>query len=268
MNSQIEKNNYIISNSEKSMNILRSQTLKQEIVHKSSKNVSSVNKIEEKKSNKSTNSITDPENELELYMEIKKITIKNELVGYYFYFTKVNEKTDNNLSYTTQKYKSRDRNILTKYKKYQCKFINSEEDYFNMENNDVSNSFIIKPPNSQDKNDIKKLGKKERRQSLEKRVKVSFKEKEKDFKNNYLFINKNEQKNNEAIIVTEEFIPKFTSHFAININTFGFYKVNEEDKIDIDYLEILKQEANIKITEFKTQLKTLKKKKSESSSDD
>jgi len=265
-NSQIEKNNFLISNSEKSMNILRSKTLKQEIGHKSSKDVSKFNKIEEKKTNKSINTITSPEDEIDLYMEIKKIIIKNELVGYYFYFTKVNENTDNNLSYTTQKYKSRDRNNLTKYKKYQCKFIN-EEDRFSVINSDFSNSFVIKPPNNKDKNDIKKLGKKERRQSLEKRLKVSFKEEEKNFMNNCLFINKNEQKNSEPVIVTEEFVPKFTSYFAINVKNLGFFKVNEEDNINDNYLEILKEEAFSKINEFKKKYKTLKK-KSESSSDD
>ena len=267
-NSQIEKNNYLILNSEKSMNFLRKKTFSQEIVNKSSKNASNANKLEEKKSNKSTNSIINPEDELELYMEIKKIIIKNSLIGYYFYFTKVNENTDNNLSYTTQNYKSKDRNNLTKYKKYQCTFISNEDDLFNMNINDISNSFIIKPPNSQDKNEIKKLNKKERRQSMEKRLKVSFKEKEKDVMNNYLFINKNEQKNSGPVIVTEEFIPKFSSHFAINMNNLGFYKVNEEDNIDINYLEILKTEANNKINEFKKKIKSLKKKKSESSSDD
>ena len=267
INFHIEKNNVLIANSEKSVNILRSKTIKQEIDHKSSKTVSNLYKIEEKKSNKSTNSITNPEEELELYMEIKKIIIKNELIGYYFYFTKANENIDNNLSYTTQNYKFKDRNNLTKYKKYQCKFINRDEDIFDMNNNDFSNSFVIKPPNPQDKNDIKKLGKRERRQSLEKRLKVSFKEEEKDFMNNYLFINKNEKKNSEPVIVTEEYIPKFTSHFTINTNDFGFFKVNEEDNIDINFLEVLKKEANSKITEFKKQIKTSKK-KSESSSDD
>ena len=268
INSQIEKNNLLIATSEKSMNISRSKTLRQEIDHKSSKNISNLNKIEEeKKSNKSINTITNTEDELELYMEIKKIILKNELVGYYFYFTKVIENTENNLSYTTQNYKFKDRNNLTKYKKYQCKFISSEEDKFNMNENSIFNSFIIKPPNAKDKNDIKKLEKRERRQSLEKRIKVSFKEVEKEFMSNCLFINKNEQKNSEDVIVTEEFVPKFTSHFAINVNNLGFFKVNEEDNVDINYLEILEKEAYNKINEFKKQLKTLKK-KSESSSDD
>jgi len=83
------------------------------------------------------------------------------LVGYYFNITKVNENINNNLSYITQKYKSRDRNNLTKYKKCQCKFI-SEEDRFSVNNNNNNNSFAIKPPNNKNKNYIKKLGHKEK----------------------------------------------------------------------------------------------------------
>ena len=103
-------------------------------------------------------------------------------------------------------------------------------------------------------------------------LKVSFKEEEKDLMNNYSFYVKKELKNSgiEPVIVTEEFIPKFTSHFAININNLGFFKVNEDDKdnnIDLNYLEILKKEANNKINEFKRKMKSLKK-KSESSSDE
>ena len=58
-------------------------------------------------------------------MEIKKIILQNELLGYYFFFTKIKSKNYNNMSYTIQKNETFEiKNDLTKIKlkKYQCRF--------------------------------------------------------------------------------------------------------------------------------------------------
>ena len=209
--------------------------------------------------------------EIDLYMEIKKIIIKQELLGYYFYFNKINKNNRINMQYIIQKNEINDsNNNLIQIKKYQCEFKSyytnndKEEEKVTIKNKQVSNSLIMKPT----KIDYKNLKKKERKGSLDKISKVSFKEKgNRVVKINPLLVEKNKIQDNKNISnsVNGEYIPSFTSYFSLDINNLFFIKINENDE-PTNYLEILKKEANDKIKEYEEQ--KLLSKESETSSNE
>ena len=203
------------------------------------------------------------EKEIDLYMEIDKIIVKQELLGYYFYFTKPTKKNLNNMSYIIPNYKKRERkNNFINVRKYQCKFKeidnNSEEYIFDSDKNSMNCSLIVKPNKYIKKND----------KYNNKSPKASFKENEED-KNSSNFSSfickKNEisdeilesikpdNRNNEGVI-TGEFVPKFSTHFSINIDRLTYFQLNEEEKSK-NYEEYLRKEANDKILEYQRQIK-------------
>ena len=105
--------------------------------------------------------------EIDLYMEIKKIIIKQELLGYYFYFNKINKNNRINMQYIIQKNEINDsNNNLIQIKKYQCEFKSyytnndKEEEKVTIKNKQVSNSLIMKPT----KIDYKNLKKKKEKE--------------------------------------------------------------------------------------------------------
>ena len=215
--------------------------------------------------------------EKNLYMQIEKIIINQEFLGYYFYFSKRNNKNNHyNLSYIHEKNEIKDKNNnIIKVKKYQCIFKNQESNIFDLNKIDFKNdsmfsSAIVKPSNKKYKEKKEKI-KYKRKGSHEKIQQVSFKEvKQTNPINNCSFINfkkdglnlnellKDDNNNDNDIIITGDFIPECLTHFVIDLNNASFYQVDlEENKIN--YLEILKKEANDKINAYQKQLKLISK---------
>ena len=105
-------------------NITKKKTDNKNYYHKKSQNNIKCSKSGIFGANKTENS-DEIEIEIDVLMEIKKIILQNELLGYYFFFTKVKSKNYNNMSYTIQKNETFEiKNDLTKIKlkKYQCRF--------------------------------------------------------------------------------------------------------------------------------------------------
>jgi hypothetical protein len=104
------------------------------------------------------------DNGMELYMESRKIILDNELLGYYFYFSKIYNFENNNcyLNYKSVENNDSDEDIkIKKSKKYQCLF------------KSIENEKIFPKV-------IKNLKEKSKRNSLEKMIKrAKFKEEDK-----------------------------------------------------------------------------------------
>ena len=204
--------------------------------------------------------------ELELYMEIKKIIIKKELLGFYFFFTKIKEDNFNNMSYILKKSEIlNEKYNLTKFKKYQCKFV-SPEFYNNVQKNKINDMFcslIIKPSEYSDKSEISDVSKRGRRKSLDKRLKVSFKEEKKISSNDYSFIYKDTfvdsnrlENENDVFTIRGDFVPKFTSHFSLNVNNMSYVKIIGKND-SMNYLKSLEKEAINKKKAFLEQISSL-----------
>ena len=211
-----------------------------------------------------------PEPEKDIFMEIKKITINKEILGYYFYFSKIRDKYYNNMSYDFINPEINDKNnYLIKLKKYKCIFmqknniLRDEKFYFFSDLNDKNsenNSLIIKSP----ENNINKIRKKS---SLEHSRKVSFQKEENKQTNNTSSliskkiedININELLDEEnGISISDDYIPEYKSYFTIDLNNMYFIQVNADNKNN-EYLDILKNEATEKIKEYQEQLKLISK---------
>ena len=205
--------------------------------------------------------------EIDVFMEIKHIMINKELLGYFFYFTKVKNKNYNNMTYVIQKNETFGvKNDITKLKlkKYQCKFVNAnhiKEDKFRSGKNQLFSSFIEKSPDINIKNDKSCLRKKTKKRSLEQKSSVSFTE-NKNLLNIYSIIrNKNSLKKSNAtnddtdtVLLSGDFVPEFSCHFSLNLSNLSFIKeTNEENKIN--YLEQLQKEAHEKINKYEKLIK-------------
>ena len=216
--------------------------------------------------------------EIDLYMDIKKIIIKNELLGYYFYFTKLYNKNNVNINYVLEKNEMNDNSPsnLIQIKKYQCQF--KSKDYLEENttpknlsinnNNQMFNSLVIKP-NKNELSNNKVMRRKERKKSLDKSSKVAFKNSENNFMNNYynMISNNNMQESNgNQDVVDGNYVPKFESYFCLDIKSQSFVKKYETD--ESNYLETLKKEANNKIKVYEDQLKLLSKEEETSESEE
>ena len=231
-------------------------------------NVFNQNKIENYKNNNDL--------EIELYMEIEKIILKKELLGYYFYFFKIHKKNYNNMSYVIQKYKTNDKkNFITNLKKYQCKFKISEsyneQSSIYKNKNQMFTSLIVKNTKfikNENKNNF--FFNKAKTRNLEQ--KVLFKEETEEEKNsinsNSFIFNNNELTNildisqieipNDTDTISGEFIPELSSHFSLNVERLSFIK-NDEENEEPNYIEYLKKEALNKIKKFQEQFKLFDK---------
>ena len=219
------------------------------------------------KSKKNTSSENDNnDNEIDLYMEIEKVMLKQELKGYYFYFTKLNKQNYQNINYTMERSVNNSGTNLIKVKKYQCLFDSNESNNYthakNLRNkinqNQMFQSLIMYPSNIR----INNLRKKERKKSIDKNSKVSFKEEEDYLLNNYSTLkakNWDTKIDDNSNIITGDFVPNFTIHFSINLKNLTFVKIRENEQ-PINYVEILKKESNNKIRIYQEKLKYLTKK--------
>ena len=227
--------------------------------------------IEKKKTITNKNDI---DIELNLFMEIQKIIIKDKLIGYYFFFSKIRNKTYNNMSYQLKKNEKTDsNNYLLKVKKYQCKFrtligtniinFNKYQSKDENSNNNVKNIFcslIINPTKVKDKlkKELNNFRKKERKKSLDKNSKVTFKQVEDNSPiNNCSYTNKYFPGENDSTI-TGEFIPTYSTDFTIDIKNMSFYQVNKYNN-QLEYLDFLKREAINKVNKYKELLKVISK---------
>ena len=241
-------------------NITKKKTDNKNYYHKKSQNSIKCSKSKIFRANKSENS---DDVEIDVLMEIKKIILQNELLGYCFFFTKVKSKSYSNMSYTIQKNETFEiKNDLTKIKlkKYQCRFkpkgsTNIDEEKFSSGKNQLFGSFVIKYP---EKNFFKKNG---HRKSLDKNPSISTKEKK--LLNDYSLMLKNNESNKlydsdneDSSMIDGNFIPEYTSNFSLNLKNLSFHKIKEKKK-DLKYVELLKQEAEKKINTYQEQLKTL-----------
>ena len=215
------------------------------------------------------------EKEIELYMEIDKIIVKQELLGYYFYFSKLPKKNLNNMSYIIPKSKTKESKI-TNLRKYQCKFKeinnNFEEYKFSSDKSSMYCSLIVKPNKFNNKNE----------KMSDKSPKVTFKENEED-KNSSNFsslihkkseineelleIIKPDNKNNTGVI-TGEFVPQFPTHFSLNVDRMSYFQLYGEDEGSNNYEEYLRKEAFDKIQKCQKLMKKNSSKDSDSSYDE
>ena len=217
---------------------------------------------------KKSGEIKNFDTEIDLYMDIKKIVMKNELLGFYFYFTKLHDKNIININYVLEKNEMNDNSSsnLIQIKKYQYHF--KSKDYIEERTpknlsinnyNQMFNSLVIKPNKNEISNN-KAMRKRERKKSLEKSSRVGFKDSEHNFMNNYynMITKSNMQDGNEnPDIVNGNYVPKFESYFSLDIKTQSFVKKNGTD--ESDYLETLEKEAKNKIKVYEDQMKLLSK---------
>ena len=179
------------------------------------------------------------DNGMELYMETRKIIIDNELVGYYFYFSKIYNFENNNcyLNYkSVEKNDSNEDIKLKKSKKYQCsiKSIDNEKS--------ISKA-------------ISKLKERSKRNSLEKMIKrVRFKEEDKNSliyeaeeikrkHSKYSSTPEIQEVKDEEIIIDEDFIPNCPINFSFNIKD-NSYNISTNINNNEILNESLKKESN------------------------
>ena len=211
-----------------------------------------------------------PDKEVDLFMEIRKIIIKNELLGFYFFFTKKPSKNYHNINYIIEKNETNDINTnLIQIKKYQCHFKSEDYNYYKdkykhliTDNQSQMYSSLIVKPNTIDFKAYD-MSKSERKKSMDK-AKVSFGDN--DVTNNYsISINYNTAKDNVDYI-NSDFIPNSSCYFTIDLKNLCFIKKNGTNEPS-NYLEILKKEAENKKEIYDEQLKLISK-DDESSSDE
>ena len=208
--------------------------------------------------------------EIEAFMEINKIKIEDEVLGYYFYFTKIKSRNYCNMSYVIQKNETigiKNDKTQLKLKVYQCKFrkhgLNNIEESKYISGKNLLFSSLIEKKTSEKGN----LRKNKKRKSVGKNSFVSFSD-----KNNYdnlleqnsLITIQNKKKNfraykidteTDSLMITGDFIPEFSSHFYYNIKDSSFIKIKAKD--NMNFIEKLKIEANNKINNYKRMLKLL-----------
>ena len=171
---------------------------------------------------------------IELYMEPKKIILDNELIGYFFFFSKIfNFQKNCYLKYKIMEIGNENSSInnsivqLKKTKKYECTFKSNDTE---------KNMSKI----------INNLQKKKKRNSLEKLIsKVKFKDEEKsslisDYEQKDKKHSKyssthemSEIKNDEDIIIDENFVPNTLINFAYDLkqNIFTLSQKSNNNKI-------------------------------------
>ena len=246
----------------------------------SSKILSDYSKSNIFRQTKTENNILNDE-EKALYMKIEKIILNQEFLGYYFYFTKEKKKNQCNINYIHKRSNIKDKNYnIDKLKKYQCIFKNYESNIFDInelynKKDSMFSSVILRPINKRlkEKKGYNKIRKKSIDTIRNSNQKVSFKEIEKSNPiNNCSFINFNKDElnlnellkdDNDETIITGDFIPEYLSNFIIDLKNSSFYQVEPLDDKN-NYIEILKKEANDKISSYQNQLKLLSNQKDNS----
>ena len=185
---------------------------------------------------------------ISMYMEIEKIIIKKQLLGYYFFFSKIKKKNYKNISYILGNDGSKDNNNYSaKIKKYQCKF------------DSKLSSFILedKKYNDSKKMESLRLPRKENIE-LQKEIKAIYQNKSEV---NNSVISKNLQSDQikmDNFVITGDFIPNDSSNFSLNLNNFYFVQ-ESENKDSTGFINTLKDEADNKIKIYQEQLKLLSK---------
>ena len=218
--------------------------------------------------------------ETELLMEIKKASIDNHLIGYYFYFSKLYPiDVKNFMSYSINAKNEYDKNgelkQITKYKtiikplqakkKRKNVRISSpiNRNYINnnkidiKDNSKISNSYISK------RNKIKEelINKNSLFPNIKEiNNKNQFLEGISSNKENSSRINSNQNSNEE--IIDEEYIPKCNNNFSFDINNmcYNFEIDNNNTNLLNNYL---KKEAEKKMKQYKEYLYSLKQKEEE-----
>ena len=197
------------------------------------------------------------ESGIDIYMEPKKIILGDELIGYYFFFSKIfNFENKNYLKYqAVDKTGSNTSVKLKKEKKYQCTFKSIEEE-----------KKINKALNN--------LEKRSKRNSVEKLIsRVKFKDEE---KNEMISVNEKSKKhskysstheivevnNEEDIIIDENFVPNTIINFAYDFKN-TLYSISKNANNNKILNESLKFEAN-DIVKAYTELKIKKNKNKKS----
>ena len=176
------------------------------------------------------------ENEEEFFMEVKKIIIENELLGYYFCFSKLNYD-----DYTNHGIK-----LLVDIKNFQTKgyhLANVEVEKTVNQTNIISSQAPLVDLNSRFK---------DRRQSLDK---------------SFLRFGTVKSKDHNDKNSPDNYIPICNCHFLFDINTFSY---NHSDNSSYDSMlnETLKNEALTKLQKYQYQINTKKDDTNSSSSNE
>jgi len=218
--------------------------------------------------------------EREFLMEVKKAIIDNSLVGYYFYFSKLNfSDTRNFLSYSSTldsqtSEKNNETKIITKYKvivkphqkedkgsNISSTIIHTSSSIVkrnsNLKHNEKNNSFIPKKKkvkvsidnniNSTDQNINDFCCNSSPRKRKQSKLSIT--------------IEANEDKNEEDFIIDENFVPNCPYNFILDLNNMSY--ILEKDNIQTSLLNsYLKNEAITKIKKCHEALYSLEKEKS------
>ena len=199
--------------------------------------------------------------EIDLYMETKSIVLDNELIGYYFYFSRIHNKENKcYLDYIIVEKKEDERDIeLKKMKKYQCIFKsqftsddfkkkvyfykNKKKGINNNENEDFINRNIKRKKTLQKTDSIVNLGKEEKIQNT-----IKF-DKNKRRASKYSSNSEIPEIYND-IIINEDFIPNSKINFTFNLSNFT-YDLSEDIGNDKKLIENLKNQSTYKIKDYK-----------------
>ena len=262
LNDNLNKTSFIENNNEISNN---SKISKRTIV---------INKIEE---------IT----EIELLLEIKKAIINNQLLGYYFYLSKLNHpETKNFISYRIKEqnnYAENENEDIAKIIKYKTNFKSNQNsmtaqknkalNYLRINQNDnsnifkkkeISNTFLFKANKPKEKDilqsnnifmtEIQNNHRNSYYDDLEPNIKKASK-----FSSDFETI----EDNVEDVIIDENFIPKNLYNFSFNLNNMSYNlenNFNNSNKLKSS----LNKEAMNKIKEYEDYLNSLNKKEESS----
>ena len=222
----------ILNNNYTTTQILRKNNYIRSNRRRSTKSIS-FNSLENKNKN---------DQEIELYMEVKKKLVDNKIYGYYFYFSKIYDESPKKLNNIEKKSDYNDTNTDE-----QLKFELNNNKNKGLQNLHC-NTFAIK---SNEKVSFHV------RKSIDVRQNLNLLEESRKKKENLEVIDDSEFK------VNKEFVPKDASHFLFNINNFSYEFVKDKNS-DESLNKILKEEASNKIKVYNEKLKPLKKIKKKS----
>ena len=181
----------------------------------------------------------DKDKKFNFFMEIKKIIINKQLLGYYFIFNKLNNNNDNNNSQNLNS--TIDSTDIIKKLNLKIPNINSEGKNISTDNN--SNSEINSVYENNEKANQNNSSRKEiKKQKCSSTVKYE----------------------NDLLNINDNFIPKSSFNFNFNINNF-YYEPSKNINFNRKLKEILKKEAMSKIQKY---VEEINKNKSSSNNSD
>ena len=207
-----------------------------------------------------------------LHMKIRKIILNEQFLGYYFIFSKGIVKDNDNITFTHEKTKIKDKKkSIIKIKKYQCNFKNK------IERKNMFSSMVLKSSKegSPEKNEIninfmeaKSIDKSPKVNfiNVDKNSKINtassiFNTKEKNIINDLL----NDEGDNNSTKIEGDYIPEYLPNLLLDLEDLSFTKSYNNIHQD-DYLNTLQTQAYQKIKESQEQ--QLKFANSESSYND